>query len=227
MRDRLRYIALSARVLLREDAWVFIIPALILIITGAWTHYFVEPGGWDPSTGLLQAEMLGPLLAAFLCAGLLTPEQRRGASEVVFTKPHSPAVLLGTRLVLAMVAVLALILGLLLSYQLRHGNALVGKAMLFSVPPCLFIGMVAVTAGQFGRSAVTGFAVPLAFWFWDSTLGMLVNPLFILQTGWLASVDPQGADIPTSLFASKSAMLLTAGVLFWINLRAIRRTQAG
>lgn len=226
MRDRLRYVSLSIRVLLREDAWLFIIPGLILFITGAWTHYFVEAFDWEPSTGILQAEVLGPLLAAFLCAGLLDPEQRRGAREIVFTKPHSPAVLLGTRLMLALCATLLLMFGLLLSYQLRYGNAMLLRALVLSVPPCLFIGVVAVTAGHFGRSAVTGFAVPLAFWFWDSSVGMFFNPLFVLPAGFAAAMESRGAGYPVELIVGKLAMVALAAVLFVLNARALRRPQA-
>jgi hypothetical protein len=223
MHDRLRYLSLSARVLLREDAWVFIIPGLILLITGAWTHYFVETSDWDPATGILQAELLGPLLAAFLCAGLLDPEQRRGAHEIVFTKPHSPAVLLGTRLALALFGALLLLFGLLLSYQLRFGNALLLRALLLAVPPCLFIGLVAVTASHFGRSLVTGFAVPLAFWLWDSSVGMFFNPLLVLPAGYAAAMQP---GVPGEVLAGKLIMVAIAIVLFTLNVRALRRSQA-
>lgn len=225
MHDRLRYLALSARVLLREDAWIFLIPGVILLITGAWTHYFVEGIEWDPATGLLQAEVLGPLLAAFLCAGLLDPEQRRGAHEIVFTKPHSPAVLLGTRLALALGGVLLLLFGLLLSYQLRYGHAMLLRGMVHAAPPCLFIGLVAVTAGHFGRSAVTGFAVPLVFWFWDSTAGMLFNPLFVLPAAFAAQAEPRGTEVAGHLLLAKSTLLITALFLFWLNVRALHRSQ--
>jgi hypothetical protein len=153
----------------------------------------------------VQAEVFGPFVAAFLFAGLLDPEYRRGAGEIVFSKPHPPALLLGVRMGLALLASLGLLLALLLLYRFRFDGVPVIKALGYAVPPILFIGSVAVTAALFSHSAATGYAIPLVFWLWDTTGGVVYNPLFILPV---------------------ATMLLTALVLFGLNVRRLRRGAA-
>jgi hypothetical protein len=222
MREALAYLRLTGRVLLREDVWVLLVPVILFLIVGAWTLYFLDPNQWDPATALAQAEILGPFLIAFLGAGLLDPERRRGAGEIVFSKPHPPALLLAARLGLATLAAELLIFALLLVYRFRFGSVPVLQAIVYSVPPTLFIGTVALTAGQFCRSAAAGFAVPLAFWFWDSTFGLIYNPLFALEVGGMEAQAPPGS-MPVSVAAAKSALLAAAAFLFWINTRHLAR----
>jgi hypothetical protein len=165
-------------------------------------------------------------VAAFLFAGLLDPEHLRGVGEIVLSKPHPPALLLGVRMGLALLGTLGLLLALLLAYQYHFGDAMVLKSLAYAVPPCLFIGSVAVTAAHFSRSAATGYAVPLVFWLWDTTGGLAYNPLFILPVGAFEAAGSEGAPVPFSVPAAKGAMLLTAAFLFWINVRRLRRGGA-
>jgi hypothetical protein len=223
VRDFLTYLRLTARVMLRDDLWLVAIPTLIVIVVGAWTLYFVEPSKWQPSNALSQAEIFGPFVAAFLFAGLLDPEYRRGAAEIVFSKPHPPAALLGVRMGLALLATLGLLLALLVSYQLRFHDAMLLRSLADAVPPILFIGSVAVTAGQFSRSAATGYAVPLVFWLWDTTGGLVYNPLFVLPVGAMAASAPPGAPLPFNVAATKITMLAVAALLFGINVRRLSR----
>src|SRR5439155_3982973 len=142
MRDFLTYVRLTARVMIRDDLWLIAIPTVIVLVVGAWTLYFVERANWQPSNALAQAELLGPFVAAFLFAGLLDPEFHRGASEIVFSKPHPPALLLGVRMALALLATLGLLLALLLAYRVKFHPIPILRALAYAVPPCLFIGSV-------------------------------------------------------------------------------------
>jgi hypothetical protein len=223
MRDFLSYVRLTSRVMLRDDFWLMVIPTLIVAIVGAWTAYFMESGNWKPWMAVTQAEVFGPFVAAFLFAGLLDPEYRRGVGEIVFSKPHPPALLLGVRMGLALLGTLGLLLALLLLYRLRFGGVPVVRALAYAVPPILFIGSVAVTAALFSRSAATGYAIPLVFWLWDTTGGIVYNPLFILPVGGMAASSPMGSPMLFSLMAAKTTMLLTALLLFGLNVRRLRR----
>jgi hypothetical protein len=142
--------------------------------------------------------------------------------EIVFSKPHPPSVLLGVRMALALLASLALLLVLLIGYRFRFGDVPILKAIAYAIPPCLFIGSVAVTAGHFSRSAATGYAVPLVFWLWDTTGGIIYNPLFALPVGAMQASMSPGVPFPFSVAATKISMLLTAALLFWINVRRLR-----
>ena len=226
MRDFLSYVRLTSRIVIRSDGWLLAIPILILLAVGAWTSYFTEKDKWEPWVAILQAEIFGPFVAAFVFAGILDPEQRHGAGEIVFSKPHPPLLLMGVRMGLALLGSLSLILVLLLWYQFRFGDAEILKALLYAIPPCLFIGSVAVTSAIYSRSAATGFAVPLVFWLWDTTGGMLYNPLFVLPVGAMEASLPVGAPLPFSTTAAKVAMLVTAAILLWINLRRLRQAGA-
>ena len=84
-----------------------------LLIVAIWTLYVQTPTDWRPSISVMEAESLGSLISIFLCAGLLDPEMRHGANEIVFSKPHRVIVLLATRLALAM-ALLSLVIAALL-----------------------------------------------------------------------------------------------------------------
>ena len=223
MRDFLRYLQLTGKILLREDIWFFLIPLILLFFTGAWTLTVGDRSHWNPSLGIGQAEVLGPLLAACLCAGLLDPEKRRGAGEIIFNKPFPPALLLGVRFALMLIVTLLLLLLLLLVYQACYGNAEIIRALGYALPNCLFIGMVALTAAQFGRNAVAGYVAPLLFWLWDSTAGILYNPLFTLPLGSMAASQPHDTLLATALPWSKLALVLTALLLFGINIRWLAR----
>jgi len=226
VRDFLTYVRLTSRVMIRDDFWLMVIPTLIVAIAGAWTLYFTEVGNWKPWIALTQAEVFGPFVAAFLFAGLLDPEYRRGAGEIVFSKPHPPALLLGVRMALALLATLGLLGAMLLLYRLHFGQVPVLRALAYAVPPCLFIGSVAVTAAQSSRSAAVGYAVPLVFWLWDSTGGVLYNPLFVLPVGGMEASAPPGSPLPFSFAAAKVTLLLTAALLFALNVRRLRRAGA-
>lgn len=226
MRDFLSYVRLTSRVMLRDDFWLMVIPTLIVVIVGAWTVYFTDPGNWKPWIAIVQAEVFGPFVAAFLFAGLLDPEYRRGAGEIVFSKPHPPSVLLGVRMGLALLTSLGLMLALLLLYRFRFESVPVLKALAYAIPPILFIGSVAVTAALFSRSAATGYAIPLVFWLWDTTGGVLYNPLFILPVGGMAASAPPGSPMPFDLTSAKLTMLLCAALLFVLNVRRLRRAGA-
>jgi hypothetical protein len=220
MRDFLEYVRLTARLLVRNDAWLLALPILLIAIVGLWTGYFVETAQWKPGIAITQAEVFGPFAAVFMFAGLLDAEHRRGVGEIVFCKPHSPLVLLGVRIVLALLFTLAMLLGLLVAYQFRYGNGAIARSLLHAVPPCLFIGAIALTAGTFARSAAAGYGFALGFWLWDSTAGILYNPLFVLPAAAMGTEAP-GGSVPVALAANKGAMLLLALLLFGVNARRL------
>jgi hypothetical protein len=222
VRDALTYLRLTARLVVRNDAWILVIPGVLLLIVGVWTGYFVDPGTWKGSVAILQAEVFGPFVAAFLFAGLLDAEHRRDAGEIVFSKPHPAVILLGTRLILALLVSLGAILVLLVCYKLKFNEVPIWQALWMATPPCLFIGTVALTSGHFAKSAAAGYAIPLTFWLWDTSLGMLYNPLYVLPVGAIAE-EAGPAPLPFDVTWAKSAMLLTAAVLFWINVRKLKR----
>jgi hypothetical protein len=223
VRDFLTYVRLSARVMLRNDAWMIAIPIFAAVVVGWWTLYFTETANWRPWFAVAQAEVFGPFLAALLFAGLLDPEHRRQAGEIVFSKPHPPALLLGVRIGLALFACLGLLLALLLIYRFCYGNVPVLSALAHAAPPCLFIGAVALMAGQSARSVAVGYAVPLAFWAWDTTGGLLYNPLLALPVGAMDAEMPAGSPAFISVPATKVTMLVMAGLLFWVNVRRLRK----
>ncbi|MFN3648320.1 MAG: hypothetical protein ACK47B_01965 [Armatimonadota bacterium] len=224
MRDFFQYVRLSAGVVVRNDAWLMVLPIAFLYVVGLWTLYFVETSKWDPGIAVTQAEVFAPLVAVFIFAGLLDAEQRRGAGEIVFSKPHPPALLLGVRVVLALLVSELFLLSVLIAYHFRFGNAAIGPSMLYAIPPCLFMGLIALTTGRSVRSAAAGYGLSLGFWLWDSTAGMLYNPLFVLPAAEIDSPEITGASPAVFLAANKLAMLTVAAALFWLNTRALRRS---
>jgi hypothetical protein len=223
VRDALTYLRLTSRLVIRNDAWVLLIPAALLIIVGAWTSFFTDTANWRPWIALIQAEIFGPFVAAFLFAGLLDAEFKRDAAEIVFSKPHPPVVLLGTRVALALVLSLAAILGLLLFYRWRFTDVPVWSSVFHAIAPCLFIGTVALTSGHFARSAAAGYAIPLTFWLWDTTLGMLYNPLYMLPVAAITEQIADAGPTPFNLWWTKGTMVATAALLFWVNVRRLGR----
>jgi hypothetical protein len=226
VRDYLTYLRYTLRIMLRDDAWSLVIPCVMLIIVGAWTGFFVEVEKWKAGIAVTQAEVFGPFCAAFLFAALLAPEQRQFAGEIIYSKPHSAVVLLGTRMAVALAGSLLGILVLLLFYQLRYQDAEIPRALAAAVPPCLFIGSIALTATLLGRTAAVGYAVPLGVWFWDSTAGMIYNPLFVLPASAMEADAARGGFVAQSALATRGTLLLATALLFWFNVRQLKRNGA-
>ncbi len=227
MRDFLRYLRLTARIVIADEGWYLIVPAIILFVAVGWVAAVANPRDWDPGAAVAMAEVLGALTAAFLCAGILDTERRRGAAEIVFSKPHPAAALLAVRLSLMFLLTVAMIALMLGAIQLAVGPAMIGYALACTLPGCLFMGLLAVTSTQFSRTALAGLAGPLALWFWITTLGMAYNPLLVLPGGALALSSAGGDGSPFSLAANKATLLVLAAALFWFNTRRLVRSGSG
>ena len=222
MRDRIAYLRHSLNILLRNDAWLIVTPFVLLLIVGIWTLYVAVPSDWRPFISVAQAEALGSLISIFLCAGLLDPEMRHGANEIVFSKPHRAVVLLATRLALAMLILSLAMAALLWVYQFRLGDAAIGPSIMLGLPSWLFAGLIALTIAQFTRTPLGGIGVSLLFWVWSSIFAMLYNPMLLLTGGFAVSTGAErfGIDLNTN----KIALLIASALLFWLCVRRVVRS---
>ncbi|HEY3281012.1 MAG TPA: hypothetical protein VGN26_01950 [Armatimonadota bacterium] len=226
MRDLARYLRYNLGILYRKDLLLLVIPTALVGLVGAWTWSVIEGDAWHPSIAVAQSESLGSLVALFLFAGLLDPETRHGARELVFSKPHPMGLLLGVRMGIALSAAGALMLTLLLFYQRNYGDACVGDALRLGLPSWLAMGLVSFTIGQRTRSAVGGISASLVLWLWLVSAGAVFNPVLNLVGGATSASLPYDASLAALLRANKASQLLLTALLFLMGARRLLHNGA-
>jgi len=221
-----RLLRLNVRVLLGAGHWVFVLPAVVSQFVMLW--HAAKVSLYTPATVTRTAELLAPLLAAFVCAHLLAPEYRYQVAEIVLVRPVSFRKVVLLRLVVLYAFVAALMAVLLVLYWLAMGhrdwNRL--ETIAASVPSTLFLSLLAIAVAAAWKSPAAGFGAALAYWGLDMWRGPDLNPLLTLQaySARVATGNPLWQGMyATGWLINKAALLLVCVVLAYAARAALRR----
>lgn len=185
------------------------------------------------------AEQFFPVLSAFMAAGVLEHETRRGVQEILCTKRRSLVATAAERLVVALALSLILGAGLLAVMHFGIRPIPMGTLLLAAIPPSFCTAALSLwTRVRFGN-AFMGYTVALTIWMANlltsvmgSTLGISVNPLltFSSYTDWLQAVAI-GEEAVTPYvdwwWAPKIALMAAGSGLFVLAARRVEHRAEG
>ena len=210
-RALLRY---NFRVLMFHNWWLLVIPLAVSQLTVFWT---IATQQFKPTLPANAVESISPLLAAFLCAHLLSAEYRSGIGAVLASKPIDIGKVVFLRLVIAIGLVWAL--GWLSLLAFSFGMApypLLQPGVAFMVSS-LFLGLFALTFATLFRHPLAGFGIAAIYWALDLPIGSPMNPFLSLKS--LTSSIPVSTVVQEHLLTdhwwiAKTLLLIAALALY-------------
>lgn len=206
------------KILMGAGYWILVMPIAASQIVTLWMMALAHD--FNQNVGTSIAELMAPILGAFLAAHTLAPEYRSGIGSVLACKPVSLWRVVTIRAGLALAAALLLTFITLFACSIGLQPIDIGTPLLVSLPSLWFLSMLALTLATFFRSALAGFAGTAAIWALNVTLGYAAHPLLALQ-GYSASLDGQAL---ARLWMPGKIALLVAGTLFLVwNARLVPR----
>ena len=218
-----RLLRYNFRVLMFHNWWLLVIPLAVSQVTAFWT---VTTQEFAPALPAATAEMVSPLLAAFLCAHLLAAEYRSGIGAVLASKPvHIGRVVL-LRLSIALAFVWALGGLSFLAFTFGMEPFPLAAPALALVISSLFLGLLALTFATLFRHPLAGFGIAACWWLLDLPPGPPINPYLSLKS--LASSFPSypvalawDNSLTESWWAAKLLLLLGALALYLLHGRLL------
>ncbi|HUU55009.1 MAG TPA: hypothetical protein VMY87_08830 [Armatimonadota bacterium] len=213
--------AYNVRILLGSSYWLIIAP-----VAGAQLVLFWNMAVLSMSSSALSSrtiELAAPILAAFLCAHALAPEQSK-VGELVFVRPVSIERVLVLRVVAIFAFVLLALSTVLILYQVKVESFRLGLTLLATLPSMLFVSMLALGIAVAVRQPLLGFAAAGAFWGLDLVTGSSLNPLVSLDSfsGWLS-----GRPVSELWVINKLVLVGVAALLYlWVRSMLGRPTAA-
>jgi hypothetical protein len=198
------------KILLGTGYWILVLPIAVSQVVTLWMMALASDFTVEGATRI--AELMAPLLAAFLAAHTLAPEYKSGVGAVLASKPLSLYRVLAVRVSLALIG------GLLLTAVSLYICTTLGKELnvppmlLAAVPGVWFLSLVALTFATLFRNALGGFAVAAGIWALDWVVGYGVHPLLSLQ-GYTAHL---AKDLLSSMWTASKIALLVGGVLLLV-----------
>jgi tetratricopeptide (TPR) repeat protein len=207
----------NLRILLGNSYWLIVTPVAAAQLVLLWNMATVSM--FTPERAVQTTELVAPLLAAFLCAHALAPEQA-GVRELVIVRPVSLEKILLVRLTAMFSFVLALIMPALLIYYFGLKPFPFGRALLSGLPSLLFLSTLSMAVATGTRAPLLGFAAAAAYWVLDLALGNQFNPLVTLHgfSDFLAN-----RPLSDQWVAGKIILLALAGLLYLWNRRLLSR----
>ncbi len=216
-RRLLRY---NVRICAGLGPWLIVVPvaATMLVLFGLMSLASMVQA-WTPAAVL---ETLGPLLLAFVGANLLRPEYQYNSLETILTRPISFRVILGVRLFVAALGVLALeaLLCLYLS-AVMHVEFSILRTMFASAVSTAFLASLAVAVAAAWRSPTLGIAAAAAVWALDLISGPHLNPILTLRGYALSLSRPD--ELWDAWLVGKGALAALAVLLLLAAGKAARQ----
>jgi len=168
------------RVLVGGGYWVLVLPIAASQVVTLWMMALSD--AMPAATTILVAELMTPILGAFLVAHALSPEYRSGVGAVLACKPVSLHRVVTMRVGLAMmVAALLTLVTLGICKLGGFGGDEVWRPLGASLPSMWFLALVALTCATMFRNSLGGFGVAAALWLLNVILRSEVHPLLAIQ----------------------------------------------
>lgn len=205
------------RILMGTGYWILVLPIAASQIVTLWM--MALSSDFSQQSGTQIAEMMTPILGAFLVAHSMAPEYRSGVGGVLACKPVSLHRVVSMRAGLAMAAALFLTWVTLTVCSTGLKPIDVGGPILAAIPSLWFLSLLALTFATLFRNSLAGFAVAAAVWGVDQALGYSIHPLLSLQ-GLHAKQAEESLAILWPW--SKAALTLAGFLLLAVHGRLLR-----
>ena len=195
------------KILLGTGYWILVLPIALSQIVTLWMMALASD--FSEESAIRIAELMAPLLAAFLAAHTLAPEYKSGVGAVLASKPLSLYRVLTVRVSLALFGGVLLTAASLFICTTLGKELNVPPMLLASIPGVWFLSLVALTFATMFRNALGGFAVAAGIWALDWVVGYSVHPLLSLQ-GYTAHV---ARDSLQGMWVTSKVALAVGGIV--------------
>lgn len=215
-----RLLRYNFRVLMYGNWWLLVFPIAASQLVVFWNLVTLRFEDRLPAHAI---ETTPPLLAAFLCAHILSAEYRSGVGAILASKPVDIGKIVAVRMVVVMALVWALAALSLVAFYYGWQPYPITPAFLACLPSTVFLGMLALTFATVFRNAWAGFGVAALWWAMDRAPGVLMNPLLSLRS-YSASLVSESAHrtlVLTSLRWEPKLVLLVLAVVLYIRHRRL------
>ncbi len=206
------------RILIGGGYWVLVLPIAASQIVTLWMMALSTD--FSQSMGVQIAELMTPILGAFLVAHSMAPEYRSGTGTVLACKPVSLHRVVTMRVGIALLAAFLLTCTTLFICSVGLKPIELRSPLLAALPPLWFLSMLALTAATLFRNALAGFAVAAGIWVLDLVLGFAVNP-FLSARGLQAVLDKD--PLAGLWFYGKGVLLIGGTLLLLLHGRLLPR----
>jgi hypothetical protein len=228
MIDKLRtQFQYDSKILLTNSYWLLVVPLVASQLVVLW--HMAVAAVVKPGTVASACELVVPLMAAFLCAHVVTPEHRHRVDELTFVRPVSALRTVFLRLIALYTLTILLAAVMLFVYKvgLKQEFAL-GTMALASIPPVVFLSMLSMAFAAAWRTPAAGIGAAFAYWIVDAAWGGRLNPLFGLHQYSVAldRAEDGYAVASGSWLASKGVLLVLGLAAAWAAGRALGRPAA-
>lgn len=215
------------RVLIFNNWWLLVFPIAASQLTVFWTLITQKFAPGIPAT---SAEMVSPIVAAFLAAHILSAEYPSRVGAILASKPLNIGKVVALRLLAVLALTWALELLSLAAFYFGLTPYNVGIVFLASIPSTLFLSLLALTFATLLRRPLAGFGVAALYWALDLPPGPPINPylsLRSLSTYLTANASVLGAEpLIRYWWVAKILLLVGAVILYVIHARLVFRLGA-
>lgn len=182
----IRLLRYNFRALMYGNWWLIVFPVAASQLVVFWNLVTLRFEEWLPAHAV---ETVSPLLAAFLCAHVLSAEYRSGVGAILASKPVHIGKIVAVRMSVALGLVWALACLSLVAFYYGWQPYPMAPAAVAVVPSTLFAGLLALTFATMFRNPWAGFATAVLWWSMDRPPGPLINPFLSLRS-YSASIVP-------------------------------------
>jgi tetratricopeptide (TPR) repeat protein len=212
--------AYNIRILLGNTYWLIVTPLAAAQLVVFWN--MATATSLTAARATLTMETVAAILAAFLCAHALAPEQD-GVGELVFVRPVSVERVLLLRLGAIFAFVLIVLVPGLIVYKLVVHSFSIWLALLGSLPSMLLLSALAMAVASATRQPLLGLATAGGFWAIDLAVGSYFNPLVSLH-GLASYLD--GRAMGEQWVANKLVLVALGALLYLWTRSALGRPAA-
>ncbi len=210
----------NIRILLGNTYWLVVTPVAAIQLVLFWN--MATATLFSTARAAQTVELLAPILAAFLCAHALAPEQD-GVGELVFVRPVSVEKVLALRLAVIFAFVFAALTPAFVIYAIGIDGFPLAVTLLAALPSMLMLSVLAMALASASRNPMLGFAGAGAFWALDLVIGGYFNPLVSLHR---FADCVAGQPMSEQWVASKFVLLALAALIYTWQRRMLGRPAA-
>lgn len=213
------------RVVMFRSWWLLVFPVAVSQLTVFWTLVTQRAA---PTLPAQSAEMVTPIVAAFLSAHILAAEYPSRVGAILASKPLNLSRLVLMRLA-AVLAFVWMLQGLTLAaFYASSGPYNVAAVTAASIPSTLFLATLALSMATLFRQPMAGFGMAALYWAFDLVPGPVMNPYFSLRA-YSLSIPVSGipvGDFAGAWWVSKVILLCAAVLLYRMHNRLVFRLGA-
>jgi len=208
------------RVVMFRSWWLLVFPIAASQLTVFWTLVTQRAA---PTLPAQSAEMVTPIVAAFLAAHVLAPEYPARVGAILASKPLNVTRLVFMRLAAVLAFVWFLQALTMAAFYVAAGPYNVGAVIIASLPSTLFLAILALTMATLFRQPMAGFGIAALYWVFDLVPGPVMNPYLSLRA-YSLSVPVSGippGDFASAWWVSKVILLAAAIILYRMHNRLV------